>query len=144
MDMNPFADYTLDIPNKFRSSVLEYSQSSGSKGGLEFSPFQRQVDFWYTAFLLGIKMELEPAPESDTYNATPGTIFSRDPYRIYHMQIAYLGRHGSLESLADTRKVFDYCLGIANAAMPYLIQKLSDPDDRPLWSLLDELEGLLS
>ena len=142
MSANPFAGFNLEIPNKYRESVLNFSQTGGNKKSPEFAPFKRQVDFWYTAFLLGIAKGLDPEPDSDTYNATQGTIFSSEPYRIHHMQLAYLGRIGSIDSLADSRKVFDFCLGIANAAIPHLVSVLSEPDDRPLWSLFDELEGL--
>ena len=144
MTNNPFASFNLDIPNKYRGSVLSFSQTGGNKSTPEFAPFKRQVDFWYVAFLLGVANGLEPKPESDTYNATSGNIFGSDPYRIAHMQLAYLGRTKDIDSLANHRKVFDYCLAIANAAMPQLISILSEPDERPLWALLDELESYLN
>lgn len=137
---NPFAAFNLDIPNKHRDSVVRYSQTSGQSSSEEIAPFKRQVDFWYTAFLISMAKDLDPEEEKDTYNATPGIIFNTDPYRIHHMQLAYLGRTKDIESLADSRKVFDFCLGIANAGMPHLISILSEPDERPLWSLFDELE----
>lgn len=143
MNANPFASFNLDIPNQYREAVVNYSRTGGGKNTPEFAPFKRQVDFWYLAFLIGVAKELEPEVESDTYNATPGTIFSSDQYRINHMLLAFLGKNPDLEALADYRKVFDYCLGVANAGMPYLIQILADPDERPLWSMFDELESLL-
>ncbi|KUJ82960.1 hypothetical protein AWR36_010480 [Microbulbifer flavimaris] len=143
MSSNPFASFNLEIPKKYRDSVLSFSQTSGTKASAEYAPFKRQVDFWYLAFLIGIAKELDPEDEADTYNAISGTIFGSDPHRIAHMQIAYLGRTGSVEGLAEHRKVFDFCLGVANAAMPVLLAILSEPDERPLWSLLDELENLM-
>ena len=144
MNANPFAAYTLDIPKKYRDAVTSYSRTGGNQNTPEYAPFKRQVDFWYMSFLIGIAKDLEPEPESDTYNATPGTIFSSDPYRINHMLLSYLGKTKDLEKLSDTRKVFDYCLGVANAGMPYLIQILSDQDERPIWSIFDELEGMIN
>ncbi|RLA53324.1 MAG: hypothetical protein DRR42_05175 [Gammaproteobacteria bacterium] len=144
MNANPFASFNVEIPKKYRDSVISYSRTGGNKNTPEYAPFKRQVDFWYLAFLVGISKGLDPEPDSDTYNATPATIFSSDPYRINHMLLAYLGVTQDVESLANHRAVFDYCLGVANAGMPYLIQIMADPDERPLWSLFDELEGLVA
>lgn len=137
---NPFATFNLEIPNMYRDSVLKFTQTSGQARSEEIAPFRRQVDFWYISFLIGMVRDLDPEEEKNTYNATAGTIFNTDPYRIHHMQLAYLGRTKNLKFLADSRKVFDFCLGIANAGMPHLISLLSELDERPLWSLFDELE----
>ena len=140
---NPFADFRLDIPNKYADSVRNYSQTAGDEKTVEMAPFRRQVDFWYTAFVIGMKEGLEPESERDNYNATLGNIFSSDPSRIVHMQIAYLGYAGDMKSLASPRKIFDFCLGVANAGMPVLISVLSDPDDKPLWALYDKMHDLV-
>ncbi|MEP6389220.1 MAG: hypothetical protein ABJ056_04770 [Halioglobus sp.] len=144
MNANPFASFNVEIPKKYRDSVISYSRTGGNKNTPEYAPFKRQVDFWYLSFLLGISKGLDPEPDSDTYNATPATIFSGDSYRINHMLLAYLGVTQDVASLSNHRAVFDYCLGVANAGMPYLIQIMADPDERPLWSLFDELEGVAS
>lgn len=144
MKANPFASYNVEIPNKYRESVISYSRTSGNKKNkAEFAPFKRQVDFWYLAFLVGISKGLDPESDTDTYNATPATILSSDQYRINHMLLAYLGATRDIESLSNYKAVFDYCSGVANAGMPHLIQILADPDERPLWALFDELEKLI-
>ena len=144
MNANPFASYNVEIPNKYRESVISFSRTGGNKNTPEYAPFKRQVDFWYLAFLIGVSKGLDPEPDTDTYNATPATILSSDPYRIDHMLLAYLGTTENFESLSNYKAVFDYCLGVANAGMPYLIQIMVDPDERPLWSLFDELEKLVT
>ena len=144
MIANPFASYNVEIPNKYREAVISYSRTGGNKSTPEYAPFRRQVDFWYIAFLIGVSKGLDPEPDTETYNATPATIFSGDHYRINHLLLAYLGKTENLDSLSDYKAVFDYCLGIANAGMPYLIQIMDDPDERPLWSLFDELEKLVT
>ena len=143
MNLNPFATFNLDIPNKYRDQAINYSRTGGNTNTAEYAPFRRQVDFWYTAFLIGVAKNLKPEPEKDTYNATPGTIFSGDSFRTNHMLLFYLGVTQDLEKLSDTRRAFDYCLGVANAGMPYLIQILSDKEERPIWSIFDELEILV-
>lgn len=142
MSINPFASYNVEIPVKYRESVLKYCRTGGNKNTPEFSPFERQVDIWFMALLIAANKKLDPVKESDTYNATNGAIFSTDPERVGFMQLCVLGSAKKFEVLSDQRAVFDYCLGLSNAGMPYLFQILDDPDDRPLWLLLAELEGL--
>jgi len=142
MTNNPFASYNVEIPNKYRESVLKYCKTGGQKITPEFSPFDRQVDFWFMAFLIAVNKKLPPIKEVDTYNATNAAIFSTDHNRVGLLQLSVLGLTKNFEKLSDHRWVFDYCLDLANAGMPYLIQMLSDPDDRPLWGLLSELEGM--
>lgn len=110
----------------------------------EYAPFKRQVDFWYYSFLFALHKNLEPVSESSTSNITAASILSSDPSRISHIQLAFLGNSGDLTALADHRKVFDYALAMANAGIPYLLQLLKVDDDKPLWSLLDDLDSKLN
>ena len=144
MAENPFASYTVEIPKKYADDVKKYCQTAGAKVTHEFAPFKRQVDFWYFAFVVAVNRELDPTEESETSNITPGSILSSDPERISHIQLAYLGKGHSLAELANHRAVFDYALSMANSGIPYVLQLLSDPDDRPLWGLLDDTEARLS
>jgi len=140
---NPFASYNVEIPKKYAEDVKKYCQSAGGRVTLEFAPFKRQVDFWYYCFFVAVNRDLEPVSESDTSNITPASILSSDPYRISHIQLAFLGCGKDLDDLANHRGVFDYALAMANAGIPYVLQLLKDPDDKPLWSLLDDTERKL-
>lgn len=144
MAENPFASYNVEIPKKYAEDVKKYCQSAGGKVSYEFAPFKRQVDFWYFSFVVAVNKDLEPVTESDTSNITPASILSSDPERISHIQLAYLGSGNSLPDLANHRGVFDYALAMANAGIPYVLQLLKDPDDKPLWSLLDDTETKLA
>lgn len=137
MITNPFASYNVEIPNKYRESALKFSDRSSSK---EIAPFERQVDFWFAAFLVAVNKKLSPKKEPDTYNITPGSIFGSDPKRIGLIQICVLGITQDFELLGKHKAVFDYASQLAYAGMPHLIQLLDDPDDRPLWALLSEFE----
>ncbi|WP_144079977.1 hypothetical protein [Haliea salexigens] len=141
---NPFSSYNVEIPKKYAEDVKKFCKTAGGKATFEYAPFKRQVDFWYFCFLLAVQKELEPAPERDTSNITPASILSGDSYRITHIQLAYLGHNNDLSALADHRGVFDYALNMANAGMPYALQILNDPDDKPLWALLDDVETKLA
>jgi len=139
MSANPFASFEIHIPKKYQESVKKYCRT-GSKETPESAPFERQVDFWFMAFLIAVNKQLDPEKEQDTYNATAAHIL--DQKRISFMQLVVLGITEKFEILADHRAVFNYCLELANAGIPYLIQVLSDPDDRPLWAILSEIESL--
>ncbi len=139
MSSNPFASFEIRLPTKYQESVKKYCRTS-NKETPELAPFERQVDFWFMAFLIAVNKQLDPVKELETYNATAAHIL--DHKRISFMQLVVLGITEEFEILADHRAVFNYCSELANAGMPYLIQILSDPDDRPLWAILTELESL--
>ena len=141
MSANPFASFEIHIPKKYQEAVKQFCRTS-NKETPESVPFDRQVDFWFMAFLIAVKKELPPVKESDTYNATFASILSSDPKRVSYMQLAVLGITEKFEMLANHREVFNICLELANAGMPYLIQILRDEDDRPLWAILSELDSL--
>lgn len=140
MSDNPFATYNIEIPKKYAEEIKKFCKTGGGKVTYEFAPFNRQVDLWYFAFLYAVRKGLEPVSEKDTSNITPASILSGDSYRIDHIQLAFLGTTNSIELLANHRKVLDYALSMANAGFPHILQLLKDPDDRPLWTILDEIE----
>lgn len=142
MSENPFASYNVEVPKKYAEEIKKYCKTAGGQVTFEFAPFSRQVDFWYFAFIYSVKKDLEPVIEKETSNITPASILSGDSYRIAHIQLAFLAKAESIELLAKHREVFDYAISMANAGFPHVLQILSDKDDRPLWSILDEIERL--
>lgn len=143
MSDNPFASYNIEIPRKYAEELKRYCQTAGQGVSLEFAPFKRQVDFWYYSFLYAVTQELEAKPETDASNITPASILSGDSYRITHIQLAYLGYKKDVAALADHRRVFDYALSMANAGIPYVLQSIKAPGDKPLWELLESVEETL-
>jgi hypothetical protein len=139
MSANPFASFEIRIPIKYQESVKKYCRT-GNRETPESAPFERQVDFWFMAFLIAVNKQFEPVKEQDTYNATAAHIL--DSKQVNFMQLVVLGITEKFEILADDRTVFNYCLELANAGIPHLIQVLSDADDRPLWAILSEVESL--
>lgn len=140
MSTNPFASFEIRLPSKYQESIKKYCRTGSNKESPEFAPFERQVDFWFMSFLIAVNKQLERKKEQETYNATGAHIL--DPKRISIMQIVVLGITEKFEILVDHREVFNYCSELANAGIPHLIQVLNDPEDRPLWAILGELEKL--
>lgn len=140
MAENPFSGYNIDIPKKYDEQVRRFSATGGGNKSREISPFDRQVDFWFCAFVLAIKKGLSPVEEKETYNAVSASILSSDSYRTTYIQAVYLAITKDIEGLANHRKVMDFALARANAGMPVLIQILDDTEQRPLWNILEEIE----
>lgn len=141
MHDNPFASYNVTIPRRYADDVKKFTQTSGSRVTEMFAPFKRQVDFWYLAFIYAVHKSLKPESIDDSSNITPASILSTDPYRIIHIQLAFLGEFLDIDKLSDSKKVFDYAIQMANAGIPYILQMLKDQDARPLENILDFLEG---
>jgi hypothetical protein len=159
MSNNPFASFEINIPKQYKERVKKYCRTANSGAKAIEVPFERQIDFWFMAFLIAVNKELTPVaakdipkkemeekdPSSDKEKETSGVIaghiLNTDPKRVSFMQLTVLGITGDFEMLSNHRAVFNYCLELANAGIPELIQILSDPDDLPLWSILGELES---
>ena len=90
-----------------------------------------------------MQQNLQPVSEKDTTNITGAHILNNDPYRVAHIQLAYLGYHKNAAELAEHRKVFNFALEMANAGYPYVLTILNDKDDLPLWNCLDKINSLV-
>lgn len=144
MSNNPFAQYNIEMPRSYKDKISTFCSTGSVKRSRIRAPFYRQVDFWYAAFLIAVRRGLEPEYERDTYNVTPASILSTNPWRIPHIQAAYLVLTQNSSGLAEKKQVFDFSLAMANAGIPKLIQLLEDDDDDPMWAFLDESEAVLS
>lgn len=144
MQANPFTSFEIRIPRIYSEVVKKYCQQSNPGLSVELTPFERQVDFWYFAFLFAVKKELAKAEfdSKDTVNIITGEILSRPAFRVSHMQAAYLSITNDVNGLAEPKKVFDFVSEMANAGIPHVAQILSDSDDKPLFNLFDEIEAV--
>lgn len=135
---NPFESYQIAIPSKYSDKVKQFCKQSSSQTSPKYTPFNRQVDFWYFAFLYATKEDLPPDHLTDTSNITAASIL--DDYHINHIQMTYLAKNLDIESLVDSRKIFNDAADMANAGIPHVIQLLSDDEDTPLDNLFFYLE----
>lgn len=138
---NPFESYQIAIPSKYSEKVKQFCKQSNSTTTPEYAPFNRQVDFWYFAFLYAVKENLPPDHITDTSNITAASIL--DDYHINHIQMAYLAKNLDIEKLIDSRAIFNYASDMAYAGIPHVIQLLMDDDEKPLDNLFFYLEQKL-
>ena len=141
MNNNPFAGFDIDIPKKYQEDIKRFCQTGGSGGTFTIAPFERQVDFWYLAFVYAVNKGLSPKEENDTYHPIQGHILSDD--RVTHILLVYYSINAmDISALSEYRKAFNFAINMANAGIPHILQILKDSDGDPLWNLLDELEVL--
>lgn len=138
MEHNPFANFQLEIPKERSETIKTYTKTG--EDTWEFSPFERQVDFWYFCFCYAVMKKLDPVRDPNMSNITPASILSNDDYRISHIQLAYIGYHETIDDIADHRKVFTFAIEMANAGMLAVLTILKDPDENPIWNLCDFIE----
>lgn len=143
MSKNPFAGFDIDIPKKYQEEIKRFCQTGGSSGSYTIRPFERQVDFWYLAFVYAVNKGLTPKAESETYHPIQGHILSDE--RVTHILLVYFSsKKMDISVLSEYRQAFNFAINMANAGIPHLLQILNDPEGDPLWNLLDALESQCS
>lgn len=141
---NIFANYNIHMPSAFQDRIKRFCGTGAqNKESIEYVPFERQVDLWFFSLIYAVNQGLPPAPSSDTYNATSAAILSTDGYRPHLMQLIAVAHYQDVEVLTDSRKVFDLCLGLANAGIAYVLDILEGLEQPPLWSVFEKTEDML-
>lgn len=138
---NRFANYQITIPTKYQDKVKKYCRTGGVSGDTFNAPFKRQVDLWFVALCISFKEGLIREKVKDTYNATTAAILSDDQYRVHLMYLIALADTKDEAIVTDSKAVFDICCEYANAGIPFLLELLDDPDQKPIWNAFDYLEG---
>jgi|SRR5690554_305197 len=142
---NAISNYNINIPSVFQDRIKRFcGSSSEGKYSAEYVPFERQVDVWFFSMLYAFNKSLKPVKYDDTYNAIGASILSTDSYRSNLIQLIAVSYYEDVGVLIDPRKVFDLCLGLANAGLPMVLDILETADQNPLWNLFDEIEEIAS
>lgn len=138
---NPFSNYQIAIPKQYSEEVKKFCKQSEPRAQGEFTPFNRQVDLWYFAFIYAVKtnIKLQHFSTNDVSNITAASIL--EDYHVKHMQMVYLADNQDIEKLDEAREMFNYVSALANAGIPHVLQILNDIEEgKPLYNLLDTIE----
>lgn len=138
---NSFANYQISIPTKYQDKVKKYCRTGGTGSETFNAPFKRQIDLWFLAVCVAFKEGLLREKVRDTYNATTAAILSNDSYRIHLLYLIALADSKDEGILTEPKAVLDICTEYANVGIPYIIQLLDDPDQKPIWNMFDYLES---
>ena len=112
-----------------------------SRSDKDVRTFPRQVDAWWLAIGIGVKMgHRTPLPE-ETVKFNDGGILSTDPWRITHLEALALAEEG--EQVIDSPSlVIRIASEYANTGFQWLIDQMlgeADPTLKLMNSLADEM-----
>lgn len=99
---NPYANQDLFWPKEFSENYVKSFQGQRDVR----KPFQRQIDLWWCALCLGVRLNRRTllGPRDNLVKFNDGGILSSDPWRITHLELlalAELGEDG-LDNPSDT------------------------------------------
>ena len=102
---NPYSNQDLFLPKDFADNYVKALQARADVR----KPFPRQIDLWWLAMCLGLRMgyRTQPGPRESLVKFNDGGILSSDPWRITHLALlalAELGEDG-LDDPAGTIKM---------------------------------------
>ena len=95
---NPYANQDLFWPMEFHQNHVKALQGRGDVR----KPFQRQIDLWWCALCLGVRLGRRTplGPKAKLIKFNDGGILASDPWRITHLELLALAELGE-EGLAN-------------------------------------------
>ena len=141
---NYFANSNLVYPLEQAEDYARYTQSGGAFSA-DRSPFPRMVDFWFLAISLAAREGLTPVDLSsqETSNFITGAIFDRDSWRVQFVMLLAIEIDGTVDVVADPRRMMAIANGLAAAGVPRLVELLSEGNEEPIWNLSEALCAIL-
>src|SRR5215831_18668044 len=120
---NPFQGIDVNVPVEFHEDMARYSQREG-RPILDQSPFPRMVDMWLLAVSLAARAGLEPADvvKYEAKKIIEGSIFSSDPWRVHMLMLVAIAQAGTVDIVAEPRKMMAIANGLAVAGLPKVIE----------------------
>lgn len=124
-----FRDLDLWIPKSFHTEFVR-SGTLVKRGDDQYIAFGRQIDLWWYAFGLGVRMgEKTPLPDRpDLVRFNEAGILESDPWRITHLELLALAEHDE-EISADPTKVLQIAHEYAMTGFNVLTQELRGVTD---------------
>jgi hypothetical protein len=116
---NPYANQDLFIAG----DVSDRMGDLVSRSAQDERPFARQVDAWWVALDIGVRLGQRAALPDKTVKFNDGAILATDPWRITHLELLALAEEGNgiLDSPAQVVRI---ATEYANAGFVWLIDKL--------------------
>ena len=89
---NPYANQELSWPEQFYHNYVKSLQGRGDSS----KPFQRQIDLWWCALCLGVRIghRTRLGPKGKLVKFNDAGILSSDPWRITHLKLLALAEFG--------------------------------------------------
>lgn len=141
---NPFQGIDVSVPTEYHEDMSRYSQREG-RAVIDHSPFPRMVDMWFLAVCTAARQGLEPAEAGKykTVKIIDGSIFGSDPWRVDTLMLLAIAHTGTVDIVAEPRKIMTLANGLAVAGMPKVIEMLKEGAGEPIWNLSDSVDKVL-
>jgi hypothetical protein len=132
--VNPYVTQDLFIAEDFHTRLGDFVSRS-TRDGL---PFARQVDAWWIAIGVGVRIGAPtPLPERRV-KFNDGAILNSDPWRVTHLELLALAQGGE-EALREPAQVIRIASEYANTGLGWLMETLVGEPEATL-TLLNRLQ----
>src|SRR5215472_12517732 len=141
---NPYANLQLRIPEHEWQAVRQFTTTfrpeDGSEPNIDQSPFNRYVDLWWAAMIVGVR-EGRRSKSAEWHDFTPAVVFNQDPWRIRQLELLALAEAGGTDDLDDPTDILDDPGQVISMANEYaatgigiLIDQMTGQTE-PIWAV---------
>lgn len=134
---NPYANLQLQIPEREWDAVRRFTSTfkpeDGSKPDIDRAPFDRYVDLWWAALVIGVREGRRSKP-SEFHNFVTGVVFNQDPWRIRQLELLALAEAGTTDILDEPGKVITMANEYAATGIGVLIDQMTGQTE-PIWAV---------
>jgi hypothetical protein len=141
---NPYANLQLRIPEHEWDAVRRFTTTfrpeDGSVPNIDQSPFNRYVDLWWAALIVGVRDGRRSKP-AEWHDFTPAVVFNQDPWRIRQLELLALADAGSTDVLNDPGRVISMANEYAATGIGILIDQMTGQTE-PIWAVTSLFRSL--
>jgi hypothetical protein len=134
---NPYANLQLRIPEHEWEAVRRYTTTfrpeDGSEPNIDQSPFNRYVDLWWAALIIGVREGRRSKP-TEWHDFTPAVVFNQDPWRIRQLELLALAEARDTDVLDDPGQIISMANEYAATGIGILIDQMTGQTE-PIWAV---------
>ena len=134
---NPYANLQLRIPEHEWEAVRRFTTTfrpeDGSEPNIDRSPFNRYVDLWWAALIVGVR-EGRRSKSVEWHDFTPAVVFNQDPWRIRQLELLALADAGNTDVLDDPGQIISMANEYAATGIGILIDQMTGQTE-PIWAV---------
>ena len=134
---NPYSNLQLRIPEREWEAVRRFTTTfrpeDGSDPNIDQSPFNRYVDLWWAALIVGVREGRRSKP-LEWHDFTPAVVFNQDPWRIRQLELLALAEAGNTDVLDDPGQIISMANEYAATGIGILIDQMTGQTE-PIWAV---------
>ena len=136
---NPYANLSLRIPEHEWEAVRKFTTTfkpdDGSKSDIDRSPFDRYVDLWWAALVVGVRAGFRTKIDAGSWHDfSPAVVFNQDPWRIRHLELLAIGETAGTNILEEPGQVILIANEYAATGIGLLIDRMTGQME-PIWAV---------